>query len=153
MNSKWIEKVGLAVLDGERLLVVRKRGGRLFILPGGKPEGAETATQTLVRELDEELGCKVDAPHLLGTFMDKAAGNDDAVVVVRLYGGSLVGEPVPQAEIEEAAWVNIRRPTSLPLAPSILNFILPYLRKQANRTSRLPADANVQPAQGLLHLL
>jgi 8-oxo-dGTP diphosphatase len=57
MACRWIHKVGLAVVSGDRLLVVRKRGTGTFILPGGKPEGSEGDLATLAREVDEELGC------------------------------------------------------------------------------------------------
>jgi len=134
MAFRWITKVGLAALDGERLLVVRKRGDTLFILPGGKPEGTESDLQTLSRELREELGCAVSLPSYAGVFSNRAAGVDNAAVVVRLYCGELLGAPQPLAEIEELAWVNIRRPR-LPLAPSILKGILPHLRKRLQRST------------------
>lgn len=152
MSCKWIEKVGLAAFDGERLLVVRKRGGSLFILPGGKPEGEEGDLAALSRELDEELGCSVSSPSLSGVFTDRAAGISDAVVVVRLYQGDLVGDPVPQAEIEELAWLDIRKSNSLPLAPSIINGILPHLKKTMRRAAGL-SKPQPQVVQGLLELL
>jgi 8-oxo-dGTP diphosphatase len=152
MSCKWIEKVGLAALDGNRLLVVRKRGGSLFILPGGKPEGEEGDLAALSRELDEELGCSMSSPSLSGVFTDRAAGIADAVVVVRLYRGELVGDPVPRAEIEELAWLDIRKPDSLPLAPSIINGILPHLRKTMRRAARL-SKPQPQVIQGLLELV
>lgn len=152
MSCKWIEKVGLAALDGNRLLVVRKRGGSLFILPGGKPEEEEGDLAALRRELDEELGCSMSSPSLSGVFTDRAAGIADAVVVVRLYRGELVGDPVPRAEIEEIAWLDIRKPDSLPLAPSIINGILPHLRKTMSRAARL-SKPQPQVIQGLLELV
>jgi 8-oxo-dGTP diphosphatase len=152
MSCKWIEKVGLAALDDGRLLVVRKHGGTMFILPGGKPEGTEGDLAALTRELDEELGCSVSSPSLSGVFTDRAAGVSDAVVVVRLYQGNLVGNPIPQAEIEELAWLDIRKPDTLPLAPSIVNGILPHLRKTLRRAARL-SKPQPQVVQGLLELV
>ena len=133
MAQKWIEKIGLAAIVDGRLLVVRKRGSALFILPGGKPEAGETDLQALTRELDEELGCGLNRPVLQGVFKDVAAGQDNAVVVVRLYSGGLVGDPTPQAEIEQALWLDLRRPGTLPLAASIVNGIVPYLVKQMRK--------------------
>ena len=153
MSCKWIEKVGLAALDDGRLLVVRKRGASLFILPGGKPEGAEGDLATLTRELEEELGCAVSSPSLSGVFTDRAAGISDAVVVVRLYQGNLIGNPVPQAEIEELAWLDMRKPHSLPLAPSIVNGILPHLRKRLRRAAAQSGKPQPQVFQGLLELV
>ena len=156
MACRWIEKVGLAAIEDGRLLVVRKRGGAVFILPGGKPEGGESDLEALARELDEELGCAVTSPVLQGTFKDVAAGQDDAVVVVRLYSGQIVGDPVPQAEIEETAWLDLRRPGSLPLAPSMVNAIVPHLRRTLRKgrgDGGSGAEAGDQTAQDLFQLV
>lgn len=130
MAYKWIEKIGLAVVVDDHLLVVRKRGGESFILPGGKPERNENDLAALVREIDEELGCAVTEVNHEGVFTDIAAGVEDAVVVVRLYSGRLNGEFGPRSEIEQQEWVDLRRPPELPLAPSITNSILPHVRKR-----------------------
>ena len=47
--TREITKIGLAVMDGERVLLVKKRGSDFLILPGGKPEKNETDAQTLSR--------------------------------------------------------------------------------------------------------
>lgn len=126
-TSTEITKVGLAAVEGGHLLVVRKRGKTSFILPGGKPEAGEDELSALVRELDEELGCSLVFPTFEGRFSDAAADQPDTSVVVILYSGSLSGTPAPQAEIEEMAWLDLRRPNKLRLAPSLANLIVPYL--------------------------
>jgi len=152
MSYRWITKVGLAALNGERLLVVRKRGDKLFILPGGKPEGAESDLQTLSRELKEELGCAFRFPSYAGVFSNHAAGVNNAAVVVRLYCGELAGEPAPMAEIEEIGWVSIRKP-ELPLAPSIEKGILPHLRKRLRRIGNGLGQQTKLADQGSLQLV
>jgi 8-oxo-dGTP diphosphatase len=123
-----IVKVGLVVTDRDSLLLVKKRGGPSYILPGGKPEKGENDIQALSREIDEELGCTLNIASVsfLGSFSDVAADLVDTMVTVRLYGASLVGEPSPQAEIESIKWF---RPISdkARLAPSLENKILPFL--------------------------
>ena len=123
-----ITKIGLAAIEDGRLLVVRKRGKSTFILPGGKPENGEQELATLCREVTEELSCSIAGAKLEGRFNDFAADQPDATILVVLYSGTLVGTPIPQAEIEEMAWLDICEQSRLKLAPSIENHILPYLR-------------------------
>jgi 8-oxo-dGTP diphosphatase len=124
-----IVKIGLAVVQDGCLLLVRKRGSDCLILPGGKPERGEDDLTALSREIDEELGCALNHQRIryLGAFRDRAAGLADTDVVVKLYAGTLVGDPVPQAEIEQLIWFNPRTGTSTALAPSLTNSIVPYL--------------------------
>jgi 8-oxo-dGTP diphosphatase len=127
--TREITKIGLAVIDGDRVLLVKKRGSDFLILPGGKPEKNETDTQTLSRELDEELGCRLVSDQLtfLGTFSDEAAGMPGVRVTIRLYAGSLVGTPIPQAEIDSIVWWTPTEHHHSSLAPSLRNSILPFL--------------------------
>lgn len=153
MARKWIHKVGLAAITDGHLLVARKRGSDIFILPGGKPEGTETDLETLAREIDEELGCRFSNPCLLRVFADVAAGANDAVVVVNLYSATLVGEPQPCSEIEELAWVSIRSPSRIRLAPSIENGILPFLRKRMRSRSGSIGQVSNKAVQCELELI
>jgi 8-oxo-dGTP diphosphatase len=124
-----IVKIGLVVVQDGCLLLVRKRDSDCLILPGGKPERGEDDLTALSREIDEELGCTVDLQRVryLGTFRDRVAGIADTEVVVKLYAGILVGNPVPRAEIEQLIWFNPRTDTTTELAPSLTNSIVPYL--------------------------
>jgi 8-oxo-dGTP diphosphatase len=124
-----IKKIGLAVMHGGRVLLVRKRGSNFLILPGGKPEKDETDTQALSRELEEELGCQIISDQLtfLGTFSDEAAGMPGVRVTIKLYTGPLVGNPSPQAEIDSIVWWTPAEHDYLSLAPSLKNSILPFL--------------------------
>jgi 8-oxo-dGTP diphosphatase len=124
-----IIKIGLAVIRDDCLLLVRKRGSDCLILPGGKPEGGEDDLTALTREIDEELGCTLDHERIryLGNFRDRAAGQPDTEVVVKLYAGPLVGNPIPRAEIEQLIWYNPRTGSGTGLAPSLTNSIVPYL--------------------------
>jgi 8-oxo-dGTP diphosphatase len=122
-----LQKVGLATIEGGCLLVVRKTGTQTFILPGGKPEGAENDLDTLSREVREELGCSICNLRFEGAFTDIAADMFETIVTIRLYAGKLIGDPHPTSEIEELAWVPLAGPCDLPLAPSLTNKILPHL--------------------------
>lgn len=124
-----ILKIGLAVLDGERVLLVKKRDSDVYILPGGKPEQGETDVETLSREIDEELGCSIASDRLLflGTFSDVVAGTPGTRVTIRLYAGTLVGTPSPHSEIDSLLWWTRSNFEAPALAPSLRNSILPFL--------------------------
>ncbi|MBV7294408.1 TIGR00730 family Rossman fold protein [Corynebacterium sp. TAE3-ERU12] len=116
--------------DG-RVLTVRKRGTRMFMLPGGKPEPGETPVDTCIRELSEELGVHLAAADLVdwGTASDTAANEPGRRVVghhLRYTGDT--PEVTAQAEIEELRWVDPYVPAGN-LAPMLLNHTLPRLRE------------------------
>jgi 8-oxo-dGTP diphosphatase len=127
--AREITKIGLAVINGDRVLLVRKRGSDFYILPGGKPEKNETDFETLSRELEEELGCGLASDQLrfLGAFRDEAAGMPGVKVTVRLYTGALIGTPQPHAEIDSLVWWTRTEHQLSTLAPSLRNSILPFL--------------------------
>lgn len=52
---------GIILHDGQLLLIERWRAGRhYFSVPGGGIEPGETPEQTVVRELAEETGCRIE---------------------------------------------------------------------------------------------
>ncbi len=93
--------------DG-RILTVRKRGTSMFMLPGGKPEAGESAAECAAREVHEELGVVVapDALRLVGTFDAVAANEAGFTVRATVFAHDGDVEPVVQAELEEARWVD-----------------------------------------------
>lgn len=118
-----------AVIANSRgeVLLVRKRGSRIFIQPGGKAEPNEDPLGTLARELDGELGVRLDiasAVHL-GEFEDRAVHEPGRRVRAHAFRCSVSGTPTPQAEIAELAWVNPAGPYSVPVAPLSARHILP----------------------------
>jgi 8-oxo-dGTP diphosphatase len=139
-NRREILKIGLAVTDAERLLVVRKKGSPSYILPGGKPEDGEDDIQALEREIDEELGCRLNSATIvfLGCFSDAAADMVNTTVTVRLYTGQLVGEPSPHSEIEKLKWFCPNAESRSVLAPSLQNHIVPFLLAEGRLTAKAP---------------
>jgi 8-oxo-dGTP diphosphatase len=132
-SSRIIEVVAAAVVERDRLLLVRKRGTSTFMLPGGKLEPGESDRECLLREIKEELGA---APHgefeHLGTFEADAANEPDHRVVARVYRLYLTNDPGTSGEIEELAWYDLRQPAAhLTLAPLVSKFVIPRLRESA----------------------
>ncbi|MFF1540897.1 NUDIX domain-containing protein [Microbacterium sp. NPDC058269] len=122
--------VSAAVIVDEagRVLVVRKQGTSMFMQPGGKPEAGESAAQTLIRELDEELGLVLDESALrpLGTFVSAAANEPGHRVVAEAFATSVdPGAVTVQAELAELRWITPADVATLPLAPLSLEHLLP----------------------------
>jgi 8-oxo-dGTP diphosphatase len=126
-----IVKVGLVATDANRVLLVKKKGGPSYILPGGKPEKGESDVEALSREICEELGCKLSIASIsfLGSFSDVAADLENTMVTIRLYDADLIGEPSPQAEIESIKWFQPNT-DKVCLAPSLDNKIIPFLNSR-----------------------
>lgn len=117
------------VHDAEgRVLVVRKQGTTAFMQPGGKPEAGESAAETLARELDEELGLKVDEDALrpLGRFISAAANEPGHRVVADAFALTIDADVVTvQAEIAELRWITPADVGTLELAPLSVEHLLP----------------------------
>ncbi|KJL22601.1 CTP pyrophosphohydrolase [Microbacterium oxydans] len=122
--------VSAAVIVDEagRVLVVRKQGTSMFMQPGGKPEPGETPAQTLIRELDEELGLVLDEAALrpLGTFVSAAANEPGHRVIADAFATSIDPASVTvQAELAELRWITPADLGTLPLAPLSVEHLLP----------------------------
>ncbi len=125
---KLIKKSAMAIVKDNRLLVVRKKGSREYLMPGGKPEGKETPIEALARELKEEIDCSFDAASLvfLGHFEDFTS-DGKAKVSIELFTGEITGTPKPSSEIEELIWVSAADALNPFLSPIIKKQILPFL--------------------------
>ena len=122
--------VSAAVIVDEsgRLLVVRKAGTTAFMQPGGKPEPGETASETLSRELAEELGIHVDPHDLepLGAFTAAAANEPGFLVVADVFAADIgIQRPVVGAEIDELRWITRADAEHLEIAPLAREYFLP----------------------------
>jgi 8-oxo-dGTP diphosphatase len=101
-----------------RVLLVRRRGDGLWMFPGGRRRGRETARQCLRREIKEEL------PHLKlgrlklwrevkGTNHRSGRMMSDAIFITAKAAGVLkIGD---KREIDRARW---RKPRGVKLTPT-----------------------------------
>ena len=93
--------------DGH-VLTVRKRGTSMFMFPGGKPEPGESAVETGVREVREELGIELSPEELapVGEWHSDAANEPGHGLHSHVFVSSvpLAETPAPAAEIEELRW-------------------------------------------------
>jgi len=104
--------VGVAVLRDGRVLAARRSDGG-WEFPGGKVEADETPEQAGVREIAEELGCRVEITGWLAATVPIRDG-----LVLRVASAHLVdGEPLPRPgdhdalrwlareQLDEVAWL------------------------------------------------
>ncbi len=120
--------------DGKALLV-RKRGTKAFMQPGGKIEPGESPASALLRELIEEIGLHVSVEDLrpLGYFEAPAANEPGHTVSADVFliesGDAQIRS---SAEIEELRWVDPEKPSDIAMAELTEHRILPaYLQKRA----------------------
>lgn len=123
-----IEKAGLlAVREGRVLLCRKRRGTRLWILPGGKYEPGEDGEACLRRELAEEIGgARARVGEFVASYTSVAAGEGDRTLRVDLFLGDIEGAPEPRAEIGELRWFG-ESDEWAELAPSLRETIFPDL--------------------------
>jgi 8-oxo-dGTP diphosphatase len=122
--------VAAVIRDAQgHVLLVRKRGSGVFIQPGGKREAGEASLVTLARELEEELGvqAQLDTAVRLGEFEACAVNEPGRRVRAEVFAIDVAGTPAPQAEIEAMAWVPLRGPFPVPVAPLSAEHILPHV--------------------------
>ncbi|WXL24708.1 NUDIX domain-containing protein [Ectopseudomonas mendocina] len=115
--------------DNGRLLLVRKRNTRAFMLPGGKAEPDEDAVTALQRELEEELNLRLPAEALshLGRFQAPAANEADTWIDACIYKAHLPHPVSPAAELEELRWLAADEPRPDTLAPLLREHVLPLI--------------------------
>lgn len=127
-----IIRIAAALLIGPdgRTLLVRKRGTAAFMQPGGKIEAHEQPVQALARELEEELGLRIDTAQAryLGPFSAPAANEPGFVVQAEIFLLHVTQAVSPAAEIEEVVWVDPQVEPDVLLAPLTRDLILPFYR-------------------------
>lgn len=118
----------------DKVLTVRKRGTEKFMFPGGKPELGESALDTAIREVKEEIGIGLDANQLtqIGVYEAPAANEAKHTVVATVftYDGDTI-EPQMAAEIAELSWVSPDQPDVV-LAPLLADFVFPAINSKVS---------------------
>ena len=96
--------------DGRACFLITRRSSRLrdhpgqWALPGGRVDPGESAEETALRELHEELGLELSADAVLGQLDDYATRSGYAITPVVFWGGA-VPKLVPSPDEVEAVYV------------------------------------------------
>lgn len=121
--------VGVAIVRHGRVLAARRTarvdGAGRWELPGGKVEAGETEQQAAVREIGEELGCRVRVGSALRGHRWLPSG-----YVLRAHLATLAaGEPTPNGHDHDAIrWLGPEEVDEVPWQPADRTF-LPGLRE------------------------
>lgn len=104
MNSILLPTAGLVVVKSNQLLLAYSKNKQAFYLPGGKVDAGETATEALIREINEELNLHIH-PSELSYFMHITAPafgeNGNTIMEQDCFWYELEAKPIPGAEIGE----------------------------------------------------
>jgi len=96
---------GLCIKKGCVLMVRKKKA---WILPGGKPKGKETELGCLLREFGEELPMVTFGIHNFYRVIRGQTPHTRDILEARVWFGEVSGEILPGAEVNAAAWINVK---------------------------------------------
>ena len=121
--------IGIIIKD-RKLLVMREKGQRLFLLPGGGLEAGEKPETACIRELGEELGVKIDHSRLkkFKTFIGPDKGRKYCRVMATFFISGMHDELTPGREIEELKWLESNNSEALHLELILRNQVIPELK-------------------------
>ena len=140
--SPWFSRSAVLLRDGDgRILLVRKRGTRRFMQPGGKLEPGEDFRTAAAREVNEELGLSVIPGDLtdIGRWYGPAANEANTFIDAGLFALTLPGPcgtgnavaPRAAAEIEETLWLTPAEAFARnDISPLLRDHVLPELLAQ-----------------------
>ncbi|MEM1289665.1 MAG: 8-oxo-dGTP diphosphatase MutT [Pseudomonadota bacterium] len=131
MSAPLILVAAAALVDADnRVLIAKRPAGKamagLWEFPGGKVETGETPEQTLLRELDEELGVSTEAA-CLAPLTFASHSYDDFHLLMPLYVIRKWQGPPVSKEGQELAWVRANRLRSYAMPEADAPLIAPLI--------------------------
>ncbi|WP_407304809.1 NUDIX hydrolase [Acinetobacter sp.] len=114
--------------DEDQLLVVRKQNTCCFMQVGGKLEPNESPEHTMLREIQEEIGCAATIKQFVGRFETATANEPDHLLVSYVYVVTLDHAPKIDAEIAEMKWVDLDDQNTK-LAPLTTEIVMPWVNQ------------------------
>jgi 8-oxo-dGTP diphosphatase len=114
----------IAIIENNRILLMRYRYGDtdVYNLPGGNVDKGETLTETVVRELMEELGIKVEiGKMILSGDVIMPEGKEDVLHCV-FEGKILAGKPIlnpKETSALELVWMPLVGLDELEMYPNV----------------------------------
>jgi 8-oxo-dGTP pyrophosphatase MutT (NUDIX family) len=122
-ESPWSQNAALILT--RRALQLKRHAGQ-WALPGGRMDAGETPEETALRELEEEVGLKLDADRVIGRLDDYVTHSGFIISPVVIWGGPGLKLIPNHAEV-----ASVHR---IPLAE--------FLRKDAPILKEMPGSDN-----------
>lgn len=104
MQKNYIDKLAYIEIVNKKILVTLSKGKDTWYIPGGKREKDESDSQSLIREVEEELMIDLisDTIEKYGVFEAQAHGKPEGTVVrMTCYTAKYIGEIKPDSEIDK----------------------------------------------------
>ena len=128
--------VGVAVMSGDRLLLVRRGrppGEGLWAVPGGKVEYGESMFATARREVQEETGLEIEVGEVVwaGDSLGPGYPPEWHYCLVDFIGQVTGGELKASDDAAEVGWFTLEEAAQLPLTstmPALLGELQRRLR-------------------------
>ncbi|HLX92839.1 MAG TPA: NUDIX domain-containing protein [Puia sp.] len=108
---KQLFTAGLVVIENRKLLLAYSKNKRAWYLPGGKTADGESADETLIREIEEELGIRIsrkDLKYYTHITAPAFGENPDVIMEQECYLHNLMHRPLPSSEIEAVNFFDSR---------------------------------------------
>ncbi|TPG75167.1 8-oxo-dGTP diphosphatase MutT [Brevibacillus laterosporus] len=128
---KQIDVVGAVIINDDHKILSALRSQQMSLpgmweFPGGKIEKGEKPQESLIREIQEELGCQIEVGELISDSV-----HEYPTVKVRLmtYFAKVVSGEPKASEHEELRWIAVDELHSLEWAPADLPTIEELLKE------------------------
>lgn len=114
----------VAILDNNKVLMLKRRDNRKWTLPGGTLELSESLIDCAIREVQEESGLNISITDILGTYTDPdvriqySDGEVRREFTIVYVGKALNTEVSIDDESTGYQWVELSQALSLPMADS-----------------------------------
>ena len=118
--KKTVHVVGAIIENENKEILCALRGPEMTLpnyweFPGGKIEEGESKEEALVREIDEELGCKIE---VLQHVDDTTYEYEKVIVRLETYLSRIIGGTPKISEHAEIKWVPRKELNTLNWAPA-----------------------------------
>ncbi|MFD9893806.1 NUDIX domain-containing protein [Amycolatopsis sp. NPDC059027] len=123
-NSIVVAVTAFILDETGRLLLIRRSDNDLYAIPGGAQEIGETISETVVREVEEETGIRVEVTGLIGIYTNPEhiiAFTDGEIrqeFSICFRARPVGGELRTSDESKEVLWVEPDRLDSLNIHPA-----------------------------------